>query len=290
MDQDFRGRVALITGAGKGLGRAYALWLADRGCAVVVNNRVREGVPSSAAQVAQEIRARGGEAFVDEHDVSDEGGAKAMVAQALGWRGRLDSLICNAGVSQRIPFSELPLEEMKRFVDVNVWGTIYPVHAAWPHFLAAGYGRLVLTGSAAGFYGAHGFAAYGATKSVVLGLARSLAHEVPGGADIRVNIVLPLAHTSMSAKTIGGGPDDLTPEMVAPVVGWLASSACAESGMILHAGAGSVTRLRLLDSDRVRAEGAGEADWLRTLGETTDLTEALHARTAGLKLKAPWTA
>jgi len=288
MHQDFSGRVALITGAGKGLGRAYAHWFAARGCSVVVNNRVHPGIPSSAASVVDEIRALGGQASVDEHGVDEEAGARAMVERVVSEFGRLDILLCNAGVSHIVPFKDLRLEDLKRLVDINIWGTIHPLHAAWPHMLAAGYGRLILTSSAVGFYGAPGFAAYGVTKSAMLGLTRSLAQEVPADADIRINLVLPLAHTPMSARTIGGGSDDLKPEMVAPVVGWLGSEACTESGMILHVGAGSVTRARILESQRARAEDAGDEDWLQTLNETIDVAEPSNARVAGLKIKAPW--
>jgi NAD(P)-dependent dehydrogenase (short-subunit alcohol dehydrogenase family) len=289
MHQDFSGRVALITGAGKGLGRAYAHWFAARGCTVVVNNRTHPGIPSSAAEVVEEIRGLGGRASVDEHAVDDEAGARDMVEGVVAEFERLDILVCNAGVSHIVPFKDLRLEDLKRLVDINIWGTVYPLHAAWPHMLAAGYGRLVITSSGVGFYGAPGFGAYGLTKSAMLGITRSLAQEVPAEADIRVNMVLPLAHTPMSARTIGGGSDDLKPEMVAPVVGWLASEACAESGMILHVGAGSVTRARILESERARAEDAGEAAWLRTLNETIEVAEPANARAAGLKIKAPWT-
>src|SRR4051794_14465719 len=185
MSLDLSNRVALITGAGKGLGRAYALWLAARGCTVVVNNRVHPDVPSSAAAVAEEIRSLGGRASIDEHGVDNEG-ARGMVEQAISAFGRLDILICNAGVSHIVPFKDLRLEDLKRLIDSNIWGTIYPLHAAWPHMLAAGYGRLVVTGSAAAFYGAPGFAAYGVTRSAMLGLVRCLAQEVPAEADIRV--------------------------------------------------------------------------------------------------------
>jgi NAD(P)-dependent dehydrogenase (short-subunit alcohol dehydrogenase family) len=290
MRQEYSGRVALITGAGKGLGRAYALWLAARGCSVVVNNRIHPGVPSSAAAVTEEIRAMGGQANFDEHCVDDEAGARAMVEHALSVFGRLDILICNAGVSHIVPFKDLRYEDLRRLIDINIWGTIYPLHAAWPHMLSAGYGRLVLTGSGAGVYGAPGFAAYGVTKSAVIGLVRCLAQEIPADADVRINMLLPLAHTPMSARTIGGGSDDLKPEMVAPVVGWMASQACSESGMILHVGAGSVTRARILDSHRARAEDAGDDAWLDTLNETIDLAEPSNARAAGLKIKAPWPA
>lgn len=289
MQQDFTGRVALITGSGKGLGRAYAHWFAARGCTVVVNNRTHPGIPSSAAATADEIRALGGRAGVDEHAVDDEDGARAMVEGVVSAFGRLDILVCNAAVSHIVPFKDLRLEDLKRLVDINIWGTVYPLHAAWPHMLAAGYGRLIITGSGVAFYGAPGFGAYGLTKSAMLGITRSLAQEVPADADIRVNMVLPLAHTPMSARTIGGGSDDLNPDMVAPVVGWLGSEACAESGMILHVGAGSVTRVRILESPRARAGDAGDEAWLRTLNETIDVAEPADARAAGLRIKAPWT-
>lgn len=247
MNVRFDGQVALITGAGKGLGRAYALWLAAHGATVVVNNRTHPGQPSSAQSVVEEIVHSGGKAFADHHAVQDEAGSRAMVEQAYERFGRLDILICNAGISDDTPFQEISLDRVREIMDVNYWGTVYPVHAALPRMLAAGYGRIVLTTSQAGLFGETGSAAYASSKAAMIGLARSIARD-SGEVDLRINLVAPAAYTPMSRRHIEAKWSDyMAPAKVAPVVGWLSSAACDRSGMIFNAGAGRVRRVKLLE-------------------------------------------
>jgi NAD(P)-dependent dehydrogenase (short-subunit alcohol dehydrogenase family) len=187
----FEGRVALITGAGKSLGRAYALWLAAQGAAVVVNNRVHPGVPSSAQAVVDEIVAAGGRAIADGHSVEDAAGARAMVDAAYTAFGRLDILVCNAGISRvNRPFQSMSIDEIREVVDVNLWGTLLPLHAAFPRMVEAGYGRIVLTTSQVGLFGRAGSSAYACTKSAMIGLARAVGWDGHPH-NVRVNVVAP---------------------------------------------------------------------------------------------------
>jgi NAD(P)-dependent dehydrogenase (short-subunit alcohol dehydrogenase family) len=255
----FKGRVAAVTGAGKGLGKAYALWLARRGCAVVVNNRTHPAVASSAQIVVDEIIAGGGEAVAHEGAIDDRKSAAEMVALAISRFGTLDILICNAGVMPEGPFADADLDEVARLVNVNVLGTLYPLQAAWRHMLAKGYGRIVLTGSTVGVYGHPEVAAYGATRATAVGLARSLTLERPADADIGVNVIMPFAYTNMSAKAIDeamgpGLADMIMPDKIAPTVGWLCSEQCRQSGKIFHASALKVTRIGLVESAPVAVD------------------------------------
>ena len=248
---DFTGRVAIVTGAGKGLGRAYALWLARHGCAVVVNNRMRDGV-SSAQPVVDEILAAGGKAVAHDGPVEDKASADAMAALAISAFGGLDILICNAGVQCWVDFADLDVDEMRRLFDVNLWGTLLPLKAAWPPMVARGYGRIVLTGSGAGLWGQQKSLHYCTSKAAMPGIARALTLDVPAGTDICANVIAPAAYTPMSADVIGPEwADFLSADRVAPVVGWLASAACDVSGAIYHAGAGRVRRVRMVESARV---------------------------------------
>lgn len=251
MNLRFDGQVALITGAGKGLGRAYALWLAARGATVVVNNRTHPGHPSSAQAVVAEILQLGGTAVADDHAVQNEADCRSMVQQTYDRFGRLDILVCNAGISDDTPFQEIALDRVREIMDINFWGTVYPVHAALPRMLASGYGRMVLTTSQAGLFGETGSAAYAASKAALIGLTRSIARDI-GEVDIRINLVAPAAYTPMSQRHIEPKWSDyMSPAKVAPVVGWLSSAACDRSGMIFNAGAGRVRRVKLLEGNPV---------------------------------------
>src|SRR5690242_6169956 len=173
----FEGRVAVVTGGGRGLGREYALFLAARGATVVVND-VGTGIdgrgasPSPARAVAEEIRSLGGEAVADVHDVTTAAGARALTAAALDAGERLDVLVNNAGVSILRPLGELTDEECRRALDTHVWGTLNMLRAAWPHMVASGYGRIVNTCSDA-LFGDTGLSVYAAGKGAVLGLTTS---------------------------------------------------------------------------------------------------------------------
>ena len=249
----FEGRVAAVTGAGKGLGKAYALWLAEHGCAVVVNNRAHAGVPSSARAVVEEIVAAGGRAVMHEGSVDDPAAAERLFATSLDAFGKLDILVCNAGVMPEAPLAEMSVEDIQRVVSINVLGTILPVRAAWQHMLDRGYGRVVLTGSTVGVYGFQNVAAYGATRAGAVGLARSLTLEVPDGADIGVNVIMPFAYTNMSSAAIdeampGSVSNAILPDKIAPVVGWLCSEGNRHRGHIFHASGLRTTRIAIVES------------------------------------------
>lgn len=242
-------RVAVVTGAGKGLGRAHALALAAKGFAVVVNNRVHAGVPSSAQAVVDEISAQGGTAIAHGAAVDDPAAAADLIKTAIDTFGRLDALVCNAGVMPEGPFADFDVEQMRRTIDINLLGMLYPLQPAWRHMLKAGYGRVVVTGSAVGLYGHGTTALYGATRSAVIGLARSLAQEVPKGSDIGVNVILPLAYTAMAAQQMEASRADSLPTAeVAKVVNWLCDESCKVSGKIFHSGGGRVSRAGIVES------------------------------------------
>lgn len=257
---DFADRTAIVTGAGKGLGRAYAHWLATHGCAVVVSNRLAADGGSSARAVASEIVAGGGRAIAHEGPVEVEASSREMVELCEGHFGPPDILIANAGVQAWRPFSTVTLEEMRRVLEINLWGCILGLKAVWPVMAERRYGRIVLSGSSAGIWGQAQSADYGASKGALIGLARSIALDVPEGADIRINVVAPAAYTPMSSGSFDARwADYASPDRVAPVVGWLASSRCESSGGIYHAGAGNVRRVQILEGP-VREIGGGDID------------------------------
>lgn len=243
----FDGRVAIITGAGRGLGRAYAEWLAARGASIVVNNRCRPGAPPAAKEVAAQINASGGRAVADETPADAPGAGEAIVARAIEAFGRLDIVIANAGTNAPGPSLETPPEVFREIMEVNFWGAANASLAALRHFDGTGYGRIVLTTSAAALFGQRGHAPYAAAKTALVGFARALAVEL-GSRDIRINIVSPYAYTNMSRHAI---PPDLAalmaPEQVAPVVGALVHESCDRSGMVLGAGAGRVRRATMVE-------------------------------------------
>lgn len=249
----FSGRVAAITGAGKGLGRSYALWLASQGCAVVVNNRTHPGVPSSAQALANEITELGGTAVAHDGSVDDPAAASGLVSRAVEAFGKLDILVCNAGIMPEAPFAETSQVDIEKVVSINVLGTIYPLQQAWAHMLERGYGRVVLSGSTVGVYGFAGAAVYGATRCTAIGLARSLTLEIPPGTDIGVNVIMPFAYTNMSSTAIDAAmPSTVTemiqPDKIAPFVGWLCSEDNYHRGRIFHASALKASRIGIVES------------------------------------------
>jgi NAD(P)-dependent dehydrogenase (short-subunit alcohol dehydrogenase family) len=245
MPDDFSGRVAIITGAGKGLGRAYALHLAARGAQVLVNNRRHAGesdAQTSAAQVVASIRAQGGRALANHDDVSAEGAGQRLVQQALDGFGRLDIVIANAALAQELSFHKASLAQLRAVIDVGLLGTLQLFHAAWPVLRAQRYGRLVATSSSAGRFGNHGLSAYAASKGAVEMLMRSLAAEGQGH-NIRCNAISPYALSQMTEKHLPAPlARVLAPQAVAPMVAWLASEACSANGEVIVAGAGRYAR------------------------------------------------
>jgi NAD(P)-dependent dehydrogenase (short-subunit alcohol dehydrogenase family) len=239
----FDGRVAIVTGAGRGLGRAYARLLADRGAAVVVNDLGGpiEGDGSSdegpASAVAAEITAAGGVALADTHDIATEAGAAGLVDAAAERFGRVDAVVANAGIMRWARFPEVELDDLSRHLAVHTVGSFLVCRAAWPLLVEAGDGRIVLTFST-GTLGLAGNTSYGVAKGGVLGLMRSLA-LAGRKAGVGVNCIAPAASTRMAGE---GGPD-LPPEQVAPMVAYLAHPSCPASGETYTAGGGRFARL-----------------------------------------------
>jgi NAD(P)-dependent dehydrogenase (short-subunit alcohol dehydrogenase family) len=249
------GRVAIVTGAGRGLGRAHALLLAERGAAVLVNDlgTAADGSGTDegpAAQVAEEIAVRGGTAAADAHDVSTPDGARAMLERTLAEFGRVHILVNNAGIHLDRPFPDTSYGDFERLWKVNVGGHVNATHAVWPHLTGQGYGRIVMTESAAGLYGLPGQSAYAATKGAVHGLMRSLALEgAPHG--VLVNAIAPGAYTRMMEAGVADPAMreqmrvTMPPDLTSPVVAWLASDACACAGETFSAWGGRVARVSL---------------------------------------------
>jgi NAD(P)-dependent dehydrogenase (short-subunit alcohol dehydrogenase family) len=250
--QDLQGRTAIVTGAGKGLGRAYALHLAARGAAVLVNNRRHPGEAdeqTSAMQVVQAIRAAGGVAEADWSDVADPASGIAMVEHARSRLGGLHIVVANAGVSSAAGFHKQSLDDFRATFDTGFFGNLHLAHAAWPHLVQQGYGRMVLTASSAGLYANHGQAAYSASKAAVIGLARALAIEGERHS-VRVNVIAPYGYSQMTAPYMDAAMEKaFDPALVAPLVGWLASSGCDVTGEVLVSGGGIVRRAGVGETD-----------------------------------------
>ena len=269
MLKDLQGRVAIVTGAGKGIGRACALTLASRGARVLVNNRRHPGETdeqTSAGQVVAAIRAAGGSAQANHESVQAEGAGERMVAHALEHFGRVDILVANAASPQAATFRKQTLEEFRAIFDVGFLGALQLVHAAWPHLLDQGWGRVIMMTSSAGRYGNHGLAAYSASKAAIEMLMRSLAAE-GASRGVRVNAVSPYADTQMTHSYLA---EDLArclrPEAVAPLVGWLASDACTANGEVFVAGGGRLRRGFSVETDSLAGEDiAAVVDALREL-------------------------
>lgn len=282
MKPNFEGRTALVTGAGKGLGRAYALWLAARGANVVVNNRVHPDRPSSAQAVCDEIRQAGGKAVPDEHAVETEAGGRAMVNTALQAFGQLDILVCNAGIVCNARYDEMSAGDFHRVMDVNFWGSMYPAIAALPLMSRAGYGRIIMTVSTAGLFGQASSPYYGASRSALIGFVRSVARDIEADKDIRINMISPAGYTDMARAHIDPKFEEfMSPSKVAPVVGWLASERCQRSGLILHAGCGRVRRIKIMGAPRLEIHDDDvDACW-PGLDDMSGAEEALSSFDAG---------
>jgi NAD(P)-dependent dehydrogenase (short-subunit alcohol dehydrogenase family) len=255
-DLRFDGRVAVVTGAGRGLGRAHALLLAARGAKVVVNDfgGSKEGVGNDsgpANDVVLEIRAAGGEAIADTSDIGVEENCHALIDTAIREFGRIDIVVNNAGISRWATFPEADADNLERTLDVHLRGTWHTTRAAWPHFAAQGYGRVITTVST-GMLGLADNLAYATAKGALIGFTRSLAVAAePLG--IRVNAIAPNAITRPSESATkpnivtASAPDDarlraMETGLVSPMVAYLAHESCPVNGDILVAGAKRFSR------------------------------------------------
>jgi NAD(P)-dependent dehydrogenase (short-subunit alcohol dehydrogenase family) len=243
-DLRFNGRVAVITGGGRGLGRSYALLLAAQGAKVVVNDPggSLDGSAADAApadDVVREIAAAGGEAVANTDSVATPAGGKAIIETALDRFGRIDILIHNAGNVRRAPLRDMSYEDFEAVVDVHLRGAFHVVRPSFPVMCDAGYGRIVLTSSIGGLYGNHGVANYAVAKAGVIGLSNVAALEgIEHG--VKSNVIVPAAVTRMAEGIDTSAYPPMDPELVAPVVGWLAHESCSITGEILVALAGRV--------------------------------------------------
>ena len=246
MAMTFEGRVAIVTGAGGGLGREHALALAKRGAKVVVNDlggaRDGSGASATAAEaVVAEIVAAGGEAMANAASVTDAAAVQAMVDEVMGRWGRVDILVNNAGVLRDKTFAKMELEDFRFVVDVHLMGAVKCTKAVWEIMRTQNYGRIVMTTSSSGLYGNFGQSNYGAAKMALVGLMQTLSIEGAKN-DIRVNCLAPTAHTRMTEDLGAALPlEKLGPDRVTPGLLYLVSDD-APSRCILAAGAGGFER------------------------------------------------
>ena len=255
----FDNRVAIVTGAGIGLGRSHALGLAARGAKVVVNDLGADagglGQSSDAANaVVEEIKALGGESFVHGADVSNSEQVTDMVNQAMQRWGRIDVLVNNAGILRDKSFAKMTLDDFNKVVAVHLTGSLNCCHAVWPIMQQQKYGRIVLTSSASGLYGNFGQSNYGAAKAAMVGLMNVL-HLEGVRDDIRVNTLAPSASTRMTENLLPESAHELlAPETITPGLLYLVSED-SPSKTILSAGAGCFAQTRIYETEGVMIEG-----------------------------------
>jgi NAD(P)-dependent dehydrogenase (short-subunit alcohol dehydrogenase family) len=246
-DLGYDGKVAIITGAGGGLGREHALLLASRGAQVVVNDLGGSvsgdgtGSEGPAHTVAKEIEDLGGVAVADTNSVSTPEGGEAIVKTAIDTYGKVDIVINNAGILRDKTFHNMTPDLLEPVIQVHLLGAFYVTRPAWIHMRENGYGRIVNTSSNSGILGNFGQSNYGAAKMGLVGLTRVLAAE---GAkyNIKVNALAPVARTRMTEDILGPMADKLDPGTVSPIVAWLVHEDCPVTGEIYSAAGGRIAR------------------------------------------------
>lgn len=238
MSKRFDEKVAIVTGAGGGLGRDYAMLLASLGAKVVVNDLASE---TTAQNVVDEIRAQGGEAVASLDSVTEGG---IIVDTALDTFGTVDIVINNAGILRDKSYKRMTQTEWDAIYEVHLKGSHSVTHAAWPHLIERGFGRVVMTSSAAGIYGNYGQANYSAAKLGLYGLCRTLAVE---GAryGVAVNTIAPIARSRLTEDIFPPEVlEHIEPKYVSPLVAWLCHEDCEETGGLFEVGAGYMSKLR----------------------------------------------
>jgi NAD(P)-dependent dehydrogenase (short-subunit alcohol dehydrogenase family) len=246
-DLGFDGKVAIITGAGGGLGRSHALELAKRGALIVVNDLGGSvdgtgGSESAAQKVVDEVKAAGGEAVANYDSVATPEGGANIVKTAMDAFGRIDIIINNAGILRDASFKNMTPDQLNPVLDVHLRGAFYVTQPAWSIMRDQGYGRIVNTASGAGVFGNFGQTNYGAAKMGLLGFTRVLAVEGAKN-NIKANAIAPVAKTRMTEDLLGPVADKLGPEYVTPVVTYLVHESCPVSGEVYSVGGGRVARV-----------------------------------------------
>jgi NAD(P)-dependent dehydrogenase (short-subunit alcohol dehydrogenase family) len=288
----FDDRVVVVTGAGRGVGRSHALLLAAKGARVVVADYgvgIDGGgsTPAPAEDVVKEIKDAGGQAVACYASVADERGAKAIVDTAVDAFGRIDVVINNAGIHDPAVFDALSVEQFQKMLDVHFFGSLFVSRAAWPHFVKAGYGRIVNTVSEAMLGGIPELTSYGSAKGAAFGLTRNLATEGPAHG-IRVNALAPRAYTRMSAshqeqlsEVLGLSKDvmdeinaSMPPDLCAPAAAFLAHESCPLNGEVLLIGMGNVARVAVVRSQGIWKSPLTAEDIAENLDQILDLTDA----------------
>jgi NAD(P)-dependent dehydrogenase (short-subunit alcohol dehydrogenase family) len=281
MTISFTGKVAIVTGAGGGLGRAHALELARLGAKVVVNDLGGSldgtgGNSAAAETVVAEIIAAGGEAIANGASVSDDAGVAHLVQRTMDKWGRIDVLIANAGILRDKSFAKMDLKDFTAVMDVHLLGTVKPCKAVWEIMKAQSYGRIVVTTSSTGLYGNFGQTNYGAAKASLVGFMNSLKLE--GAKDnIKVNALCPVAATRMTENLLPPAIQEmLKPEFVAPAMAYLASED-APSGMILTAAAGVFAAAQMMETDGLNLGQDATADDIAAhFSQIADWSTAKH--------------
>jgi NAD(P)-dependent dehydrogenase (short-subunit alcohol dehydrogenase family) len=253
------GRIAVVTGAGQGLGRSYAVALAAAGAKVVVND-IGQGEINTAQQVVDEIIAAGGQAIADRNSVATPEGGQAIVQSALDAYGRIDILVSNAGIERNQSYAKSTDEQWRAVMDVHLNGTHYLCRAAWPHMIAQGHGRIIPITSPSGLWGNFSQSSYAAAKMGMIGLANVLTIE-GRRYGILTNCLAPIATTPMSASLLSPAlAERLAPEHVAPVVVKLASDELDTCGAILIAGGGWVSSAHIALTPGVKLDHVATPD------------------------------
>jgi NAD(P)-dependent dehydrogenase (short-subunit alcohol dehydrogenase family) len=254
-DVRFDDRVAVVTGGGRGLGRAYALLLAAQGAKVVVNDSggglAGDGTDARPADdVVREIAAAGGQAVASIDSVGTPAGGQAIIDTALQYYGRIDILVHNAGNVRRASLRDMSYDDFEAVVDVHLRGAFHVLRPAFPHMCDAGYGRIVLTSSIGGLYGNREVANYAVAKAGVIGLSNVAALE---GADhgVKSIVIVPAAVTRMAEGIDTSAYPPMGAELVAPVVGYLAHESCSVTGEMFIALAGRVAKALVVESPGV---------------------------------------
>lgn len=289
----FDNRVAIVTGAGNGLGRAHALLLASRGAKVVVNDPGgavdgKGGTHAAADKVVDEIKAAGGQAVANYDSVAEAASAANIVKTAVDSFGTVDIVVNNAGVLRDKTFHNMTIEDLDFVVKVHFLGTAYVTHAAWPILRAKAYGRVVVTSSNSGIYGNFGQANYGGAKLAVVGFMNALRLEGQKY-NIMVNALAPVAGTRMTESLM---PPEvvarLKPEYVSPMVAYLCSEQCQRTGEIWSAGAGYFARIEYREAPGVRIEGRAPTleDVEANIEKIADLSSSKVYRTSTEEVQA----